>query len=105
MADNPEESAARAREALPEGLVHIVPAEMHVEFTSPPVNKGAGLARLCAETLGIALQDVVAFGDNHNDRNMLELVGEGVAMRNAKEGTKQAADRVSRWSNDEEGIA
>jgi len=42
---------------------------------------------------------------NNNDKEMLELVGEGVAMRNAKESIKAIANRVSEWTNDDEGVA
>lgn len=105
MSTDPEACAAQARAALPEQLVHIVAAEMHVEFLSPLANKGHALAQLCEGTLGIALQNVIAFGDNNNDQEMLRLVGEGVAMRNAKDPVKAVAKRVSAWTNDEDGVA
>lgn len=105
MADDPDANAAQARAALPEGLVNIIAAEQHVEFVSPDVNKGKALARLCSEELGVALQDVIAFGDNNNDREMLRLVGEGVAMGNAKDAVKAVADRTCAWTNDQEGVA
>lgn len=105
MSTNPEACAAQARAALPEQLVHIVAAEMHVEFLSPLANKGHALAKLCDHILGIALQNVIAFGDNNNDQEMLRLVGEGVAMRNAKDAVKAVAKRVSAWTNDDDGVA
>lgn len=105
MVEDPEASAARARERLPEGLVRIVAAEMHVEFISPKVCKGHSLAAVCRDSLDIPLEDVIAFGDNHNDKEMLQLVGEGVAMKNAKESVKEVAKRTCAWTNDEEGIA
>jgi len=105
VVDDPEVCAQQARAALPEGLVHIIAAEVHIEFLSPTVNKGATLQRVCKEVLNIPLADVVAFGDNHNDKEMLGAVGEGVAMRNAKDCVKTAAHRVCQWSNDEEGVA
>eukprot|EP00928_Gymnodinium_smaydae_P039910 TRINITY_DN27160_c0_g9_i1.p1 TRINITY_DN27160_c0_g9~~TRINITY_DN27160_c0_g9_i1.p1 ORF type:complete len:312 (-),score=93.11 TRINITY_DN27160_c0_g9_i1:89-1024(-) len=104
LADDPEASAAEARAALPDGLVHVIAAEQHVEFVSPHVSKGAALARLC-EALGVSVEEVAAFGDNHNDVEMLRLVGDGVAMQNAKESVKAAANRVSAWTNDDEGVA
>jgi len=105
MASDPEKSAARARAAMPVDLVHVIAAEVHIEFISPKVNKGKTLARLCGDVLRLRLEDVIAFGDNHNDVEMLTLVGEGVAMSNAKEAAKAAAARVCQWSNDEEGVA
>uniref|UniRef100_A0A7S2PTM5 Uncharacterized protein n=1 Tax=Zooxanthella nutricula TaxID=1333877 RepID=A0A7S2PTM5_9DINO len=105
MVPDPEAAAAAARAALPAELVHIIAAEVHIEFISPEVSKGQAVARLCGDVLGIPLAEVLAFGDNSNDLEMLRLVGEGVAMANAKEAVKSAADRVCAWTNDEEGVA
>lgn len=44
-----------------------------VDFTL--ANKGTGIRTLC-KALGIAPQEVAAFGDNWNDRAMLQAVGE-----------------------------
>ena len=41
LSRTPEESAARAREAVGEAA-HVVSAEMHIEFLCPGVNKGEG---------------------------------------------------------------
>jgi hydroxymethylpyrimidine pyrophosphatase-like HAD family hydrolase len=46
---------------------------------------------------------VVAVGDNLNDLEMLRTAGLGVAMGNAPEALKSAADAVTR-TNDEEGV-
>ncbi|WP_312689028.1 HMP-PP phosphatase [Kosakonia sp.] len=45
-------------------------------------NKGSALAVLSA-SLGLTLQDCMAFGDAMNDREMLESVGYGMIMGNA----------------------
>lgn len=105
MSKDPEASAAAAREALPQELVQIIAAEQHIEFLSPGVTKGHSLVKLCRETLDIAPEDVIAFGDNHNDKETLQLVGEGVAMLNAKDSVKAVAKRVCAWTNDEDGVA
>ncbi|NBI12420.1 pyridoxal phosphatase [[Haemophilus] felis] len=49
-------------------------------------------------------QQVIAFGDNHNDISMLDAVGLGVAMGNAEDAVKQCADLVT-LTNDEMGIS
>jgi len=49
-------------------------------------------------------QNVIAFGDNHNDISMLTSVGLGVAMGNAEEAVKAQAKRVI-GSNDSDSIA
>ena len=53
--------------------------------------------------LGIAPAEIVAIGDNHNDIGMIRYAGLGVAMGNAHEEVKAAADCVT-LSNAEEGV-
>jgi Cof subfamily protein (haloacid dehalogenase superfamily) len=53
---------------------------------------------------GLNLNEVVAFGDDANDREIIESVGLGVAMANAIETLKQCADEVT-LNNDEDGVA
>jgi Cof subfamily protein (haloacid dehalogenase superfamily) len=74
-----------------------------VEIGPAGIDKGNGLQWLCGH-LGLAAGDVVAFGDNMNDRTMLRWVGHGVAMANADAGTRAAADEVTA-SNDDDGVA
>ncbi|CAK9017591.1 unnamed protein product [Durusdinium trenchii] len=105
LAEEPFTQAAKARAMLPPGAAHVVAAEMHIEFLPADVNKGDTLLRLCNDHLGIRMDEVIAFGDNYNDMEMLTLAGEGVAMKNAKDELKEAANRVSEWSNDEDAVA
>jgi Cof subfamily protein (haloacid dehalogenase superfamily) len=51
------------------------------ELGDKRTTKEAGL-RWAAETLGISLTDIVAFGDADNDISVIETVGMGVAMAN-----------------------
>ncbi|MBE3594317.1 MAG: HAD family hydrolase [Candidatus Carbobacillus altaicus] len=60
--------------------------------------------RVVARRLGIPLEEVVAFGDEWNDVEMLKEAGLGVAMENGSELAKAAADLIAP-SNDEEGLA
>ncbi|MFQ3659329.1 MAG: HAD hydrolase family protein, partial [Anaerolineae bacterium] len=57
-----------------------------------------------ARELGIDLNHVMAIGDAENDRDMIELVGLGIAMGNAPESLKAAARYVTA-ANDEDGVA
>lgn len=57
-----------------------VAGEVWLDFTV--ADKGLGLSRLC-KTLGIGLEEVMAFGDNYNDVPMLERVGRPYLMENA----------------------
>lgn len=52
----------------------------------------------------LTMRDVVAFGDDYNDLEIMKESGTGVAMGNAVEELKQAAKYVSK-TNDEDGVA
>jgi hydroxymethylpyrimidine pyrophosphatase-like HAD family hydrolase len=60
--------------------------------------------RLLAAQWGIEIGEIVAFGDDHNDMEMLRNCGVGVAMANALDEVKDAADCLC-GSNDEDGVA
>jgi Cof subfamily protein (haloacid dehalogenase superfamily) len=74
-----------------------------LEFASPDVTKGSGLA-FVAERLGFTAADTVAFGDGENDVELLEWADYGVAVANAHERVLAIADFVSPPC-DEEGVA
>ncbi|MCL1951719.1 MAG: HAD family hydrolase [Oscillospiraceae bacterium] len=57
-----------------------------------------------AAHFGIAMGDIAAFGDDHNDIGMLRACGVGVAVANAIDGAKAAADFIC-GSNDDDGPA
>lgn len=67
------------------------------------VNKGNAL-KILAKYHGIDIADVVAFGDQENDINMLQTAGKGIAMGNAKDIVKGYADEVTK-TNNENGFA
>lgn len=73
------------------------------KLTRAGVTKEAGLSRVC-EALGIAPEDIAAFGDDVSDLGMLRLAGLGVAMANAVPEVKAAADVVI-GDNDSDAIA
>lgn len=57
-------------------------------------DKGEGVAKML-EYFGIPKEDAVAFGDGENDIPMLRVCGTGVAMGNASQTVKDAADYVT----------
>lgn len=73
------------------------------KFTKKAATKENAIKRVC-KACGIKLKDVTAFGDDAPDIGMLTLCGTGVAMGNAIDSVKAAADIVI-GSNDEDGIA
>jgi HAD-superfamily hydrolase, subfamily IIB len=58
-----------------------------------------------AEIQGIALEEIVAFGDSYNDMDMLQNAGLGIAMAQADEPVKQCADLVAPGDNNTDAIA
>lgn len=76
----------------------------YLEFLNKDVDKGIGLKRL-SEFYGIEREKIIAFGDGENDIEMLRFAGTGVALSNAKESVKEAADHVSEYDNNEAGVA
>ncbi len=74
-----------------------------LEFLHPSVSKGNAL-KFLAQGLDIPPEEIVAFGDHHNDIGMLQFAGLGIAMGNAHGEVKAAADYVT-LRNSEDGVA
>lgn len=83
--------------------LHVVRTDPHfLELLNSDVSKGNGLHNLC-EKLEIKPEQVMALGDERNDISMFQFAGTAVAMENANEEAKKAADYITA-SNDEDGI-
>lgn len=89
--------------AMGDKLYTAVSKPNYLEMANPAVNKGRALAFLAA-SLGIKQQEVMAVGDSVNDLDMLEYAGLGVAMGNASDKVKAAANAVT-CGNDADGVA
>ncbi len=74
----------------------------NIEICSKTANKGDGLYNLC-ELLNIKPEEVIVFGDNFNDLEMLQFAGISVVMENGEEELKNIADFVT-LSNNEGGV-
>ena len=74
----------------------------NIEVTAEGVSKASALLWL-GEYLKIKPEEMIAFGDSGNDIDMLQTAGIGVAMGNAEEEAKAAADFVT-LANTENGI-
>ncbi len=74
-----------------------------VEITHASATKGQALADLCSD-LGIKPRNVVAFGDQSNDLDMLQWAGRGYAMANASPAVKSVASH-SAPHHAEDGVA
>lgn len=60
--------------------------------------------RAIAASFGVEMAQVAAFGDDHNDIAMLNACGRGIAVANAIDEVKAAADELT-FSNEEDGVA
>lgn len=100
---HPSELLAAARSLRIDGFHATTSGAPFLEIGAAGVNKAATLAWLC-DRWGIEAKDVIAFGDNLNDVEMLQFAGRGVAMGNALPETKEAADEVTA-SNEDDGVA
>lgn len=74
-----------------------------LELVPMGIDKARSLAVLL-EKLGMNREEMVAVGDGYNDLSMIQYAGMGVAMSNAQEPVRKAADYVT-LSNEEDGVA
>jgi len=86
---------------LPVYLTYSAPT--YLEITRSGINKGEAL-KILATYLAIPLEHILVIGDSHNDISMFDIAGIAVAMGNAPEEVKAAANLVAP-SNDEDGVA
>ena len=104
--DHPEK-LDKAIEKLPSWLYEkynvVRSADHFLEILPKEVDKGLGLVML-ADKLGIKIEETIGVGDAGNDLNLIKSAGLGVAMGNAFDFVKEAADYVAK-TNEEDGVA
>lgn len=66
-------------------------------------SKALGVQKLIGHA-DFGVQNIIAFGDDYSDLEMLQLCGKGIAMGNAVEALKEIADEITD-TNDNDGIA
>lgn len=81
----------------------VFTAPFYFEFTAKGIDKAKALDTVLIP-MGYKKEEMIAFGDGHNDASMIKYAGIGVAMDNAVDDLKAAADEVT-LSNEEDGIA
>lgn len=85
------------------GLLNIYRSEpFFLEIMPQNIDKAASLQKLLG-ALGLTQNQMICCGDGYNDVSMIEFAGVGVAMANAQDVVKNAADFVTD-SNNEDGI-
>lgn len=76
----------------------------YIEIAPKQISKLTAIDLLLIEKYNLNRQEVIAFGDNYNDIEMLKNVGMGVAVENAKEEVKAIADHITDTSK-QDGVA
>lgn len=92
-------SSVEMRHAMEDSLKDICLLNPHgphptADVTVLGVDKGSALVHV-AERLGVPLENTYAFGDGINDLCMLKAAGHGIAMGNAVDPVKEAAEFVT----------
>ncbi len=80
-----------------------LPQDMAAEAVLKDITKATGINHIL-EHYGDSRESVVAVGDGANDIEMIEYAFLGIAMGNASESLKRAADYISRGADDD-GLA
>lgn len=92
-----------SRKIIKDGTGEIELEYYYTEISLQDVDKWNALRELM-EKLNIKKEEIIAIGDNVNDKKMIQEAGLGVAMGQSAPDVKEVADIVTK-SNDEEGIA
>ncbi|WP_130864615.1 HAD family hydrolase [Acidipropionibacterium timonense] len=89
-----DEFVELARHLGMQGVSYFVGWSAWLDIAPRGVTKASALADLCRHR-GIDPRDVLAMGDGYNDTDMLSWAGRGVAIGDAPEEVKAAADDVT----------
>ncbi len=88
----------------PDRLDAFFSCDAYLEIVPKGISKGEAVRMLCQQ-LEVSTADAVAVGDAQNDIPMLQAAGIGVAMCNAVQEVKAAADAVTTRDNNHDGVA
>lgn len=78
--------------------------DTYLEIAPRAISKATALELLLSERFDIGMHEVMAFGDNYNDIDMLQAVGMGIAVGNARDEVKAVANEITLKSI-EDGVA
>ena len=90
-------------EPFKDSLSCMFTAPFYFEFTAKGIDKAKALDTVLTP-MGYKREEIIAFGDGHNDISIIKYAGIGIAMDNAVDVLKKVADEIT-FSNDEDGIA
>ncbi|MBS9522551.1 HAD family phosphatase [Litoribacter ruber] len=99
-------------QALFDQLTDTISQEVHlyrskdtyIEIAPKKISKASALKDVLSFNYDIDMSEVMAFGDNYNDMDLLQAVGHGVAVGNARPEVKAVANEITTPSI-EDGVA
>lgn len=83
--------------------IEITSMGIGMEITSIGVNKGNSL-KILADYYGLKLEECIAVGNDENDLEMIKVAGLGIAVKNAIERIKGAANYITESDNNNDAI-
>ena len=101
------DSILEAQRMVAVGFPHlnvVRSSDILCEVMNGEASKSRAIEVLCAH-YGVDRDASIAFGDGHNDTDMLEAVGQSYAMANAEDSVKESAMYTLPWTNEECGIS
>ncbi|HSI78063.1 MAG TPA: Cof-type HAD-IIB family hydrolase [Lunatimonas sp.] len=88
-----------------ENTLHLYRSkDTYIEIAPKAISKASGLELVLGTYFDISMAEVMAFGDNYNDIDLLASVGMGVAVENARDEVKAVANEITA-KNTEDGVA
>jgi hypothetical protein len=77
--------------------------DTYLEISAGKADKSIAARFMCSH-FGVKPSEMVAFGDNWNDVELIKFAGKGIAVKNAIPELKEAADEITA-ANSEDGVA
>lgn len=75
-----------------------------LEIVSKGIQKAMGIEQI-AKSYNISRENIIAFGDEANDYEMIQYAGHGVVMKNGIDCLKEISDDITSNSNHQNGLA
>lgn len=94
--------ALELKETFKDSIYYTFSRPVYLEVHSPKVSKAAALKYL-ADKYNINKNNIIAFGDNDNDLEMLEFAGISAAVENAEDIIKSKSKYIIK-SNEDDGV-
>jgi Cof subfamily protein (haloacid dehalogenase superfamily) len=78
--------------------------DTYIEIAPRKISKATALSLVLKNLYDFGMEEVIAFGDNYNDIDLIQKVGWGVAVANARQEVKAVAKEVT-LHHREDGVA